>query len=272
MGRKKNRPIRSGSLVAEVVDPQSDGPAEQNLVGDGLCTTSGENVKSRKPFFIDIEPCTSSFDEHFDVAEVSLDNVNFADGIRNNLLVEESRVQDNFYLRFCLFGVEDGSFRLGNFPLLSANNILLEYIWLGNLNSNDCRETSVLFSGQFDGPDESISGLVHLVSLKFLGLRFILEATERSHDSSVRIKIGITRRAFDSCGHPLEVARQPWRRSMISVMSWLRPEVTTLEVIYGIDQSEVIEGFKCCESASSGLRNRSKFDAASFYEAIKPSK
>ncbi|KAH0465205.1 hypothetical protein IEQ34_005308 [Dendrobium chrysotoxum] len=74
MGRKKNQPIRFGSLVSKVDDPQSSGVAEQSLVVDGLCTTGGENDNFRKPFFIEIESCTSAFDEHFDVAKVSLDN------------------------------------------------------------------------------------------------------------------------------------------------------------------------------------------------------
>ncbi|PKU64874.1 E3 ubiquitin-protein ligase SHPRH isoform X3 [Dendrobium catenatum] len=270
MGRKKNRPMRSGSLVSEVDDPQSSGVAEQSLVAEGLCTTAGENANFWKPFFIEIESCTSTFDEHFDVAEVSLDNVSFFDGF-TNLLVEDSCVDGNFSLRFCLLGVEEGSLRLGNFPVLSADSILLEYIWLGRPDSNGCRETIILFSGQFDGPNECISGLVHLVLFKFLGLRLMLDSI-LPNNSSARVRIEVMRSAFDACGYPLEVARQPWRRSMMSVMSWLRPEVVTSEFIYGIGQSEVIDDYKCCESRSSGSRNRFEFNAAGFYEAIKPSK
>ncbi|KAI0510896.1 hypothetical protein KFK09_011507 [Dendrobium nobile] len=75
MGRKKNRPVRSGSLVSEVDDPQSSVVIEQSLGADCLCTTAGDNANFRKPFFIEIESCASAFDEHFDVADVSLDNI-----------------------------------------------------------------------------------------------------------------------------------------------------------------------------------------------------
>ncbi|KAK8918861.1 hypothetical protein KSP39_PZI021648 [Platanthera zijinensis] len=273
MGRKKNHPIRSRFRVSEINDPQISGADEPNLVTDGLCSTGGEDANLRKPFFIDIDPCTPASDEHFDVAEIALTNVSFLDGIRNNSQVEESYGEDNYYLRLCLSGLKEGSFRLGNLPLMPADSIWLECVRLGRHDSIGSRETFILFSGQFDGPEESISGLVHLVSLKFLGLRLMMESIELPDNSSVRIRIEIMKSTFGACEYPLEAARQPWRRSMMSVMAWLRPEVMTSEVIYGKNQAEVsVDHNKCHETSSSGSRDHSKFDVTGFYEAIKPSK
>ncbi|KAG0481686.1 hypothetical protein HPP92_012544 [Vanilla planifolia] len=251
MGRKKNCPIRSGSFVAKTDSLVVTWSSETNIVTDGLSTRNfcQENANFNKPFFIEIERRNSVFDEHLDIAEVVIDRVNFFEAIRDSLPTEDSSGGHKFSLRFCLLGVEERSFSL-----------------------DGSRGTTVLFSGVFDGPDEGISGLVHLVNLKFMGVRFMAEPVNLSNHSSIRIRVEILRSAFDACGSVLEVVRQPWRRSMMSVMSWLRPEVLTSEVIYGIGQTEVTGGYECSDTGSSGPIKHSKFDATRFYEAIKPSK
>lgn len=49
----------------------------------------------------------------------------------------------------------------------------------------------MLLSGIFDGPDEGVSGLVHLASLKFVTLRAVLgvRLSEDIHFLGIRVKV-----------------------------------------------------------------------------------
>ncbi|XP_026404287.1 E3 ubiquitin-protein ligase SHPRH-like isoform X2 [Papaver somniferum] len=74
-------------------------------------------------------------------------------------------------------------------------------------------------------------------------------------------------------------SRNPWKKSMMSVMSWLRPEVTTCGDIYaGIEETENMEIDSCMDETvegSSGCDPRDSttgFNVAEFYDSIKPSK
>ncbi|PKA53189.1 Putative SWI/SNF-related matrix-associated actin-dependent regulator of chromatin subfamily A member 3-like 2 [Apostasia shenzhenica] len=276
MTRKKNRPIRSGSgsLISAVDIAVVGGAADVILETDVLCGKDAcqENGNSRKPFFVNVEQCSLASEEHFDVAEIILDNVNFSNVFKDDLLEEDCCGGQQFFLRFCLLGVEESSFRLGHFPLISADSILLEYVLLGRHNLDGNRETTIIFSGVFDGPDESISGLVHLVTMKLLGVRLMLEDGKVPNYSPIRIRVELLEKAFEACESLLEIVRQPWRRSMMSVMSWLRPEVTMPEVIYGVNRAEGPMGYEHSETNISSSRENSEFDVAGFYEAIKPSK
>ncbi|CAA0836655.1 Unknown protein [Striga hermonthica] len=91
--------------------------------------------------------------------------------------------------------------------------------------------------------------------------------------SSIRVRIEILERAFDECGSLLENTRQLWKRSMMSVISWLRPEVMTSEFRYGYDTvgNMDIETPLVADDESSASIKQIRFEVSSFYEAIKPS-
>ncbi|KAI5008977.1 hypothetical protein ZWY2020_010025 [Hordeum vulgare] len=157
-----------------------------------------------------------------------------------------------------------GGFRLGRWPVVPSDCVLLEHHpeELGG---------GVFVSGCFDGPDEGVSGLAHLVSMGFLALR-VWEYC--SGDGSVptmvlRVRVEVMGRAFGACESLLEDARQPWRKSLMNVMAWVRPEVTMSSVMYWMDGlvPQIGGGDECDFTPKSD----SQFDLAAFYEAIKPS-
>ncbi|XP_008782680.2 E3 ubiquitin-protein ligase SHPRH isoform X1 [Phoenix dactylifera] len=273
MARKKSRPIRSGGIISDFGAPNSSNSTSEILVHDnGLkevdVDSSQELPDFRKPIYIDIDLSHWASDEHFDIAEIYLIDVKISDGLIDYGLIEDSFRKSKFSLRFRLCDVEEGSFRLGNWPVLPADSIILEYLVLKNHSSEESRECTVSLSGTFDGPDDSISCLVHLVSLKFLTLRLDLEVEDLGIVPSFRFRVQILRSAFDACESLLETVRQPWRRSMMKVMSWLRPDATTSEAIYGLAGSNVHQ----YAAGRFGSKKHARFDAAGFYEAIKPSK
>ena len=61
---------------------------------------------------------------------------------------------------------------------------------------------------------------------------------------------------------------------MMNVMACLRPEVVTAEARYGYQVAAHADIGLCLglDESSSSARKLSRFDVASFYEAIKPSK
>lgn len=276
MGRKKSRPIRSGG-ISQVTTISSSEPDQENSVNcefDNL-NNNIESTDLAKPFYVEVDRNSWSSEKNFDIAEIVLRVVEFADETTQIRLSEEFQGKLYTCLRFRLYGVDEGSFRLGHWPVLSADSIVLEKVALENDSaSEDSKKAKIPFySGIFDGPDEGVSGLVHLVSLKLLTLRVISEVGESFLTSSLKFRVEILKNTLDACESLMESARQPWRKSMINVMSWLRPEVVTSEAIYGISRSEaeVIDEHE--ETASSGSsRKHTEFDAAAFYEAIKPSK
>lgn len=267
MGRKKSRPVRSGA-ISEI--PSTSEPNPENAVTSETNTADTDNDGASdlgNPFYVDIVCNNSTSDEHLDIAEVALDIVDFADEANQIKLIESS----NFSLRFCLLGVDDSSFRLGHCPVLPAENILLEYgVLEKNHTADDVGECTALFSGTFDGPDEGVSSLVHLVNQKFLTLRLIEEVGNSRVVPSLRFRVEILKSTFDACKSLLEISRNPWRKSMMNLMSWLRPEVTTSEAIYGVNGSKAESGDLRPEASDSF--KQADFNAAEFYEAIKPSK
>ncbi|ONK62676.1 uncharacterized protein A4U43_C07F6810 [Asparagus officinalis] len=276
MGRKKSRPIRSGG-ISDVPCTSGNKPDQENSVGCKLenVENSCQSPDHLKPFHVEVDRSSWDSDEKFGVAEIVLNIVNFADEKTQIRLSEE--IPGKLYpcLRFSLYGVDEGSFRLGHWPVLPADSIVLEKVALEKDGTSEESEEAIIpfFSGIFDGPDEGVSGLVHLVSLKFLTLRSIHEVGESCANSSVKFRVEILKSALHAGESLLEIARQPWRKSMINVMYWLRPEVVTSEAIYRISRSEleVVDEYE--ETMKNvGSRKNVEFDAAGFYEAIKPSK
>ncbi|WOK95874.1 hypothetical protein Cni_G04581 [Canna indica] len=274
MGRKKSRPIRSGCTISETNTQNCSEP--QHLVNSSSSKQVGaddteEHSDCRKPIYIDLDCSNWDSSEHFDVAELTLNDVKLSDGIINYGLIKDSFSKFKFSLRFCLRNVKEGSFRLGQWPVLSASeSIFLEYLVVEDGNTEERRNCSVLLSGIFDGPDESVSSLVHLVSLKFMALRLIHVVEDFKDVPSFRFRVELLKNAFDACESLLETVRQPWRKSMMNAMSWLRPEVTTSESIYGLEL--ISSSVYTEEAATNAPIKHAQLDVAGFYEAIKPSR
>jgi E3 ubiquitin-protein ligase SHPRH len=169
-------------------------------------------------------------------------------------------------LRLRVRGAPEEGFRLGHWPVVPSDCVSLEYL-------AEKFGGGVFISAGFDGPDEGVSGLAHLVSLGFMALR-VVDYSSLWMDGSapsvvLRVRVEVMDRAFGACESLLEVARHPWRKSMMNVMAWIRPEVTTSAVIYGMDALvPPVDGDADCDSAP---KRDSQFDLAAFYEAVKPS-
>ncbi|CAL9111471.1 unnamed protein product [Musa textilis] len=272
MGRKKSRPIRSGGIISV-----NDGPScseVPHLENNNLCkevgaVDNGEHSNCYNPIYIDVDCNSWGSAEHLDIAEVILNDVRFSDGKIDYGLLKDSFNKLKFSLRFRLCNVKEGSFRLGQWPVLSAtDSIFLEFLFVEDQGREHGKDCSITLSGTFDGPDEGVSSLVHLVSLKFLVLRLILVVEDFGDVPALRFRVQVLKSAFDACDSILETVRQPWRKSMMNVMYWLRPEVTTSEAIYGIEGPSV----QVDEASSYGRSKHAQFDIAEFYEAIKPSR
>lgn len=276
MGRKKSRPVRSGGLLPDINssnDSRGEHSPETDAKVDVVDVKSADGNGVPKQFFVDVDSSHWESDEHFDIAEIILKDIKFDDGIIDHRMIENRCTVSNIYLRFKLPDEDHDNFRLGYWPVLSADCICLEFVDIEKRNLEDKKVPTILFSGTFDGPGESVSGLVHLVSMKFMTLRPVSPIRILGDVPSIRLRVEILKNAFEACESLLEVARKPWRKSMISVMSWLRPEVTTSEARYGTDLLKSDSGDAQPEAVggvASGLHP--EFDAARFYEAIKPSK
>lgn len=276
MGRKKSRPVRSGGLLPDINssnDSRGEHSPETDAKVDVVDVKSADGNGVPKQFFVDVDSSHWESDEHFDIAEIILKDIKFDDGIIDHRMIENRCTVSNIYLRFKLPDEDHDNFRLGYWPVLSADCICMEFVDIEKRNLEDKKVPTILFSGTFDGPGESVSGLVHLVSMKFMTLRPVSPIRILGDVPSIRLRVEILKNAFEACESLLEVARKPWRKSMISVMSWLRPEVTTSEARYGTDLLKSDSGDAQPEAVggvASGLHP--EFDAARFYEAIKPSK
>ncbi|KAJ4978047.1 hypothetical protein NE237_008827 [Protea cynaroides] len=273
MGRTKQaRPLRSGGILRRsnntgrrLEDITSSEPQNAN--------SKGETGESSKPFFVKIDRGYWTSGEHLDIAEVVLNNLRFGEGFSIHRFMEDF-CNLNFSLRFMLRNVEEfeGRLRLGHWPLIPTNDISLELVetCMTKENEREC----VMLSGSFDGHDEGVSGLVHLVSQKILTLRPVPELRVSEVVSSLTVRVEILKSAFDACESLLETTRQPWKKSMMNVIAWLRPEVTTQEARYGITSLDVMEVDSLTEADGSSpvSMKGARFDAAGFYEAIKRSK
>lgn len=272
MGRKKQALPKRAAGTTSVVDVHAGG---KNRVGDAIGECSerpveeDENgsVNPSKSFYVDISLSSGAVGGCYDVAEVGLNNVTYGEGFSDSNLVEEAFQSHGCCLRFHLSCIEEDYLKLGHWPVEPIGNILLE-VYTPEPCGSDERRVNLVCSGMFDGPDEGVSGLVHLVSLHLLTLRLIL-----LKGASLRLRVEFLKKLFDICPSLLDATKNPWKRSMMNVMAWLRPEVITPETKYGIDRMEVhadITNFKM--STDCGSKYQTSFDAATFYEAIKPSK
>ncbi|KAB2010015.1 hypothetical protein ES319_D10G206600v1 [Gossypium barbadense] len=266
MGRKKQaNPRRSGALIIDStgnVEPKQDAKLK------------GELVDIDKPFFVEVDRGSWLSDEHLDLSEVVLIDLNLREGYAGYRISEEFYGDSKYSLRFRVCNVSEfiSRIKLGHWPVLSSSDVSLEFI---EKSMSDGVETeSLMLSGSFDGPDEGVSALVHLASLKFLTLRPVLEVTLSESLSSFRVRVEILKSVFDDCESLLGKTRQLWKKSMVNVMAWLRPEVMTSEAKYGVCESVNMEVdlYPVTEDETSRPGKRARFDVAEFYEAIKPSK
>ncbi|KAK4351223.1 hypothetical protein RND71_030536 [Anisodus tanguticus] len=195
MGRRKSKPNRSvGILEGEVPKGQINGKIVSGTA------EKDESVAVEVPYFVEIDRSYWLSDEHMEFLKL-VSNVN------------------EYLTRI----------KLGHWPVLSTSNICLEIV--AKQEMEGLEETVALVVGSFDGPDEVISGLVHLASLKFFTLRPV-------------------------------------------IMGHIVPEVVTSEARYGyqVAAHADIDLPSGLDEISSAARKLSRFDVASFYEAINPSK
>ncbi|CAH2058593.1 unnamed protein product [Thlaspi arvense] len=262
MGRRKqSKPQRSVGLITQT-GPESDG---KQLSGDEAEGSLGKNVEDvDKPYYVDIS--STSEQQHFDIAEVVLTNLSLREGV----CVEIDHDMD-CSLRFRLCNVSNfvDRIKLGHWPVLSSSDVTLELV--DRKVSDDDEAVSVIWSASFDGPGEGVSGLAHLASIKFLTLRLV---PGDQGMLSPRVRVEMLQQAFDACDSLLEKSRQVWKKSMVHVMSWLRPEVMTSEAKYETQLLNVEESERSSvtDDETSDSSKQSRFDASAFYEAIKPSK
>lgn len=266
MGRRKSKPNRSvGILEGEVPKGKLNGKK------DAGTAEKDESFAVDVPYFVEIDRSNWLSDQHMDISEIVLSDLNVSDEFGNYVLDEEFYCDSRYLLRFRVSNVNDHLTRikLGHWPVLSATGICLEIV--AKQEKEGLEEKVVLVEGNFDGPDEGISGLVHLASLKFFTLRPVIVP---SCLASIRIRVEILKSAFDACESLLDTSRQLWKKSMMNVMAWLRPEVVTAEARYGYQVAAPADvGLASgLDESSSAARKLSRFDVASFYEAIKPSK
>ena len=271
MGRKKSRPIRSGGIQPDIIlsnGAKGDRNAVKNAEIDALNVNATDENALPRHFLIEIDSSHCESDEHFDIAEIILRDIRVNE---EYVLSGDPSEMSNIYLRFKIPYEDFGKFKFGYAPVLSADTVYLEFLTVDENSSDDTDTHKTLFSGTLDGPGESLSGLVHLVSLKFMTLRLLSPLRLLGEVPSIRLRVEILRNTFEACESLTEVIRKPWRKSMVNVMAWLRPEVTTSEVRYGIGSSKY-QIDVASEADAEGMARCPIFDAAGFYEAIRPSK
>lgn len=276
MGRKKQaRPRRSGGVIigSNGQDNTKSDWAEENVVANQSVQKDGLDI-SDPPFFVDVERTCWALDEHLDISELVLTDLNIEGGFLGFRVENGFYQSSDYFFRFRVCNVNEfvARIKLGHWPVLSAKDVHLELVQMYSAENGESQK--VILSGSFDGPNEGVSGLVHLASLKFMSVR-PLEGISFSEDmTTVRVRVEILRSAFDACESLQDNTRQLWKKSMVNVMAWLRPEVMTSEARYGICQSRAVGNDLHPDERDSTTVNRKdvKFDVSGFYEAIKPSK
>ncbi|CAI9091902.1 OLC1v1027013C1 [Oldenlandia corymbosa var. corymbosa] len=268
MGRKKQQPRRAvearnseAQLNEQIV--KIDHQEEEIL------------VRTDNPYFVEVDKSNWVVSgEHYDVSEIVLPTFDIHPEFHRFNVNEEFYQDSRYSLRFRLNNVEEhlNRIKLGHWPELSSSSIYLEFV---EKNLNEGMDTvSVIMSGNLDGPDEGVSGLVHLASLNFLTLRPQLGFTLSEGSQSVRLRVEILQRAFDACTSLVDESRKLWKRSMMNVMAWLRPEVLTSEARYRYLRACKLSIATTEEGGNhpSGAKKRARIDIGGFYEAITPSK
>ncbi|CAM8967753.1 unnamed protein product [Rhodiola kirilowii] len=263
MGRRKqSRPNRSGGAK-----PKDDLSSAEL----GVSEVRGEGAdESVKPLIVEVDRELSwgSDEGHRDLSEVVLTGLELSERLSCS---EEFIRESNWKLRISVENVGEFQNRskLWHWPVLSSGSVRLEFV-VDSANEDGVVE-SVMLSGSFDGPDEAVTGLVHLVSLKLVTLRPVLGAEITEGVSSVRVRVEILKSTFDACESLLDCRRQVWKNSMMNVMAWLRPEATTLEARYGVNEPVQLKN-ELVRNEETPSKIHARFDASGFYEAIKPSK
>ncbi|KAK4756691.1 hypothetical protein SAY87_006818 [Trapa incisa] len=278
MGRKKqSQPRRSGGLSLETHDLVND---EAENSGHDASTSEPDRLgELDQPYFVKVEQSCWCLDEHLDISELVLREVNVREGLFGCRVGDDFYHGSKYFLRFRLSNVNEfiDRIKLGHWPVLSVSDISVEFLdgkCTPESGHENKEKENVVLSGIIDGPDEGVSGLIHLCALGFVSLRPVRGTVFSGEMSSLRIRLEILNRAFDACESLVENTRQLWKRSMMNMMAWLRPEGLTSEVRYGIYGSVEMGTI----SHPSYMENSSlppeqaKFDVARFYEAIKPSK
>ncbi|XP_056169119.1 uncharacterized protein LOC115679829 isoform X5 [Syzygium oleosum] len=276
MGRKKQaQPRRSGGIIiaSNGQDNTKSDLADENVVANEKAQKGGLDI-SDPPVFVDVERTCWALDEHFDISELVLTDLNIGGGF-SGFRVENGFYQSSDYsFRFRVCNVNEfvARIKLGHWPVLSSKDVHLELV--EKYSAENRENQMVVLSGSFDGPNEGVSGLAHLASLKFMSVRPLEEIAFSEDMTTLRVRVEILKSAFDACESLHDNTRQLWKKSMINVMAWLRPEVMTSEARYGICQSRAVGNDLHPDERDSATVNRKgvKFDVSGFYEAIKPSK
>lgn len=266
MGRIKKKPRRSVRVLENGSTSNSgDNSANPdfNLV-DELKVGDHGNIQDT-PFIVDVDRSSWDSLEHRDLSEIVLSNLNFSPEFIGFELNEETCLR----VRICNVNEHLARMKSGHWPVFLSENIFLEII--NKRVVDEIEAGDVIVSGQFDGSDDGITGLVHLVSMKFLTLRPVFGVWLCEDVSSLRIRVEILQNTFSACKSLQDNTRHAWKKSMMSVMAWLRPELTTSEARYGVHVSSEIEEDSISKVDNSSSE-RSNFDVSRFYEAIKRSK
>jgi len=263
MGRKKSRPVRAAGAASAAAQADPDAP------GPSGGTKRAAKAEARRDVRVEVDRSTWGLADadHRDVAEVVLRDVSVsADGEE---ALGEAFGASRFSLRILVRDAPEEGFRMGQWPVVPSDCVLLEYV----VHGDGEEKHQLMVSGCFDGPDEGVSGLAHLVSLRFVTLRIqslrAFRDVGEAQVESFRVRVEVMEGAFGACQSLLEVARHPWRKSLMNMMAWLRPEVTTSAAIYGVDGLGVLMDDGA--NADFTPKSDSQFDLAAFYEAVKPS-
>ncbi|KAL9252505.1 hypothetical protein AKJ16_DCAP11986 [Drosera capensis] len=230
MGRRKAKPRQSVRTLSKKLIV--GGEDSEDVVGASgyICQKEDEKTFAAAGtcYFIDIDRSSWDANEHFDISEIVLSNLDVKE------LKEDVNLECIYGLRFRLGNGNNkiaDQINPGHWPVFSVANVHLEYVQETVVDGVEIYDA--VLSGNFDGPDESVSGLVHLASLKFLTLRPLKGVRVSANIKSIRLRVELLQRAFNAADSLLDIGRQFWKKSMINVMEWLRPEFTTSEARYG---------------------------------------
>ncbi|KAL8154369.1 hypothetical protein V2J09_012129 [Rumex salicifolius] len=261
MARKKKTPRKSVSV--------NDKPHNPENLEDNSLKASEEEVEE-KPYFVNVDRANWDASQHKDLSEIVLIDLKIVEDFVGFELNEEFYNDSSCNMRFRLSNVSEYPSRLvnGKWPIFSLEQICLELGQKMVLDDNK-ENYNVIVSGSFDGPDEGVSGLVHLISLQYLTLRPVLGVKLVDRITSLRLRVEILEGVFSSCESLTDSNNQFWKKSMMNVMAWLRPEVMTSEAKYGVRLSSDMEFSTDLDDVN---KKDARFEVARFYEAIKPSK
>ncbi|CAN1297519.1 hypothetical protein LINPERPRIM_LOCUS23499 [Linum perenne] len=272
MGRRKqSRPHRSGGVV---IEPSKDACGSEFEKGKTIEADVTE--QEDEPFLVQVDRTGWTSVEHLDLSEVVLTNLCVREQYHTFAINEDFYQDSKYSLWVCVSNVNNSvlnGIRFGHWPMMLSDDVKLELIEKVIGKDGEERE-SVILSVCFDGPDEGVSGLAHLISLKFLTLRPVPGFKYSEGLMTMRMRIEVMKDAFDACESLLEIDWHLWKKSMMNVMSWLRPEVMISEARYGVTKSTEVDLDSVTEIEDDGSTSRkcARFDVAGFYEAIKPSK